>query len=189
MGNRTGRLLLFLGTLFMMASGYLQLYNMAENRFASIQSAEILSEMKGTTEKPPSDNFIVSESTVSSPYIGYLSIPTLELELPVADNWSYEKLKQTPCRFSGSLWENNLVVMAHNYENHFGKISALSPGDHVYFVDHQGLSLPFQVAAVDILPPTAVEEISDNDYDLTLFTCTYGGKNRVVVYCRKVLQT
>lgn len=189
MGKAFARLLIFMGIAAMVASGYLYLHNRAENRIAADCSAEILLDIKKNTETIPSEPSASANSTVISPYIGYLSIPALELELPVADNWNYEKLKQTPCRFSGSLWENNLVVMAHNYDCHFGKLSTLSPGDDVYFADSQGLTVSFQIAAVDILSPSAVKDVTENDYDLTLFTCTYGGHNRLVVFCNKVLQT
>ena len=35
-------------------------------------------------------------------YIGVLSIPSLELELPVISQWDYPALKVAPCRYSGS---------------------------------------------------------------------------------------
>ena len=35
-------------------------------------------------------------------YIGVLSIPSLELELPVISQWDYAALKVAPCRYSGS---------------------------------------------------------------------------------------
>jgi sortase A len=39
------------------------------------------------------------------------------------------------------------------------------------------------LVAQDILDPYAVEEMTAGNYDLALFTCTYGGKSRVTVYC------
>ena len=38
-------------------------------------------------------------------------------------------------------------------------------------------------AFLEILQPTAVEEMTSGDYDLTLFTCTYGGATRFTVRC------
>jgi hypothetical protein len=35
------------------------------------------------------------------------------------------------------------------------------------------------------LDPYAVEEMTSGEFDLPLFTCTYGGKSRVTVYCDK----
>ena len=67
--------------------------------------------------------------------IGYLEIPELELVLPVLSAWSYEVLREAPCRYSGSLYLDDLVVCAHNYEAHFGRLRALSPGACVRFTD------------------------------------------------------
>jgi len=39
---------------------------------------------------------------------------------------------------------------------------------------------------VETLQPTAVEEMCSGDWDLTLFTCTLGGKFRVTVRCDRV---
>ena len=118
-------------------------------------------------------------------YIGYLSMPTLDLELPVMSTWSYPQMKLAPCRYNGSIRGEDLVIMAHNYSNHFGKISQLSVGDNLSFTDADGVTTVYTVVAQDIVESTAVEEVTDGTYDLTLFTCTYGGGSRVTVYCNK----
>lgn len=119
-------------------------------------------------------------------YIGYLSIPALNLELPVMSGWDETRLKIAPCRYSGTLRGEDLVIMAHNYTNHFGRLRSLSEGDSVTFTDMAGNVTQFQVVGVDILAATAVEEMTAGDFDLTLFTCTYNGQNRVTVYCDRV---
>lgn len=119
-------------------------------------------------------------------YIGFLTIPSLELELPVMADWSYAQLKIAPCRYTGEGDSNDLVIMAHNYDRHFGRISGLHPGDTVAFTDMNGVTVYYEVVALDILAPSAVEEMTAGEYDLTLFTCTYGGKTRVTVRCDRV---
>jgi sortase A len=83
----------------------------------------------------------------------------------------------------GSVRGNDLVIMAHNYNSHFGRLSKLSEGDRVTFTDMDGILTTYEVIALDILNPYAVEEVTSGDFDLTLFTCTYGGKSRVTVFC------
>lgn len=119
-------------------------------------------------------------------YIGFLSFPTLELELPVMGFWSYDKLKIAPCRYAGNLHSDNLVIMAHNYQSHFGRLNEMSVGDTVLFADVDGKITEFVMAGKDILEATAIEEMTSGAYDLTLFTCTYGGASRVTVYFDKV---
>ncbi len=80
-----------------------------------------------------------------------------------------------------------MVVMAHNYDRHFGRISSLNIGDPVQFVDAKGNIFRYIVAKHETLEPGAVKPMTNNDYDLTLFTCTYGGASRVTVRLERVL--
>ena len=116
-------------------------------------------------------------------YIGYLSIPALNLELPIMSDWSYAQLQIAPCRYHGSIRGEDLVLMAHNYRSHFGYINRLELGDQVIFTDMDGKTTVYTVVGQDILDPSAVEVITAGEYDLTLFTCTYGGASRITVYC------
>ena len=118
-------------------------------------------------------------------YIGYLSIPALELDLPIMADWDYPSLRIAPCRYAGTVNGNDLVLMAHNYARHFGKIPSLDLGAEVFFTDMNGNTTKYQVVASDVLEPQAIEEMTAGHYDLTLFTCTYGGKTRATVYCNR----
>lgn len=148
---------------------------------------ESTEEVVSETEETESTKYDMTTVTVDGyEYIGYLTIPALDLELSVMSSWSYPKLKVSPCRYSGSIAEGNMVICAHNYSRHFGRIKNLSEGDEVYFTDMDGNTYCYEVAEVTTLAPTAIEEMTSSGYDLTLFTCTYGGKSRVTVRCSLV---
>ena len=114
-------------------------------------------------------------------YIGVLQIPLLELELPIASEWNYPNLKTAPCRYSGSAYLNNMIICAHNYSSHFGKLKSLSEGDAATFTDMAGNVFIYKMVERETLNPTDIEEMEDGDWDLTLFTCTVGGKTRVTI--------
>ena len=44
----------------------------------------------------------------------------------------------------------------------------------------------YEVLEIEILKPTEVSEMINNDFDLTLYTCTSDSKNRVTVRCNRV---
>ena len=119
-------------------------------------------------------------------YIGVLELPELSLTLPVMSDWDYPKLKDAPCRFSGSAYHNDLVIMAHNFQSHFGKIGSLSSGSRIIFTDMDENVFTYQVVQTEILNPTEVEDVTSGMWDLTLFTCTTGGQYRVAVRCESV---
>lgn len=99
--------------------------------------------------------------------------------------WSYPKLKKSPCRYRGSVYKDDLVIAAHNYRTHFGRIKDLSEGDEVIFTDIDGNIFYYEVALLEILAPNAVVEMESSEWDLTLFTCTLGGASRVTVRCKR----
>ena len=117
------------------------------------------------------------------PYIGVLSIPLLGLELPVIQEWNYPDLRIAPCRYVGSVYTGDLVIAAHNYIAHFGNLKHLQPGAPITFTDMEGNKFHYEVAVLETLEPTAVDEMTSGEWDLSLFTCTIGGKMRVTVRC------
>ena len=118
--------------------------------------------------------------------VGILRIPALELELPIISQWSYPDLQTAPCRYSGSAYLNNLILCGHNYSSHFGNLKELREGDIITFTDMDGNLFTYEMAERETLMPTSVEEMTGGDWDLTLFTCTVGGKSRVTVRCDRV---
>lgn len=94
-------------------------------------------------------------------------------------------MKVSPCRYEGSVYLNNMVICGHNYNTHFGTLKDLEKGDLLTFTDMDGNVFWYQVMVIEILQPTAVEEMVSGDWDLTLFTCTTGGATRVTIRCDK----
>ena len=77
-------------------------------------------------------------------YIGVLTFPAFDMEMPVMSDWSYPKLKISPCRYSGSAYKKDMVICAHNYDCHFGVLKSMIPGEIITFTDMDGNELiPF----------------------------------------------
>ena len=201
-----------LGFLLLAAALVLTFYNICDDNRAKATSqeiVEILQEDHVPVEKQEStgkvDPVCVTEPQKQIPnyilnpemampvktvngqeYVGMLSILELSLQLPVINNWDYPKLKEAPCLYTGSAYQDNLVIMAHNYQSHFGKINTLSIGSRLTFMDMDGNVFQYQVVATELMNPTSVDEVVNSQWDLTLFTCTIGGKSRIAVRCERV---
>ena len=192
MRNKLGTICMILGTVLILAALSLFLWNRREAEQAGEAAADILPQVveqiaESAAEAPaPPDPFdpTMTEAEIDGYlYIGYLSIPALGLELPVMSEWDYNRLNIAPCRYSGSTKTDDLVIAAHNFAQHFGGLSGLTGGEQVIFVDMDNVVSTYTVVAVEILAPTAVEEMTNGEYDLSLYTCTYGGRSRVTVRC------
>ncbi len=197
MWHKIGTVSMALGTVLVLAALSLFLWNRWEDARAGVVIEEIQPAVEeyietaggeeNTGETSGSDSLEMAVAEIDGyEYVGYISIPALGLDLPVMSSWSYEQLKIAPCRYYGSTKTGNLVIAAHNYSRHFGNIKDLSQGDAVSFTDMEGTVTRYEVEEIDTLNPTAVEEMTDSGYALTLFTCTYGGQSRVTVRCSRV---
>ena len=197
-----GRGLMAAGLVLMAAALLLTGYNLWEEHRAEQSAVRVLAALEPKAEAPapaaemtdPGETEIPdyllapemempTETVEERDYIGVLELPALGLSLPVLSQWSYPALKEAPCRYTGSVYKNDLILCAHNYPSHFGSIKNLLEGDQVIFTDVDGNTFRYKVAEVEILSPTAVEEMESGDWDLTLFTCTIGGQTRVTVRC------
>ena len=192
MRNKLGTICMLLGTVLILAALSLFLWNRRKAEQAGEAASDILPQVveqiaETAAEAPaPPDPFdpTMTEAEIDGYlYIGYLSIPALGLELPVMSEWDYNRLNIAPCRYSGSTKTDDLVIAAHNFAQHFGGLSGLTGGEQVIFVDMDNVVSTYTVVAVEILAPTAVEEMTNGEYDLSLYTCTYGGRSRVTVRC------
>ena len=131
-------------------------------------------------------NLLGSISINGYNYLGTITIPRLNLELPVMDEYDYNRLKKAPCRYYGSIYTNDLIICAHSYRTHFGYLDRLKQKDMIVFTDIDGINYFYEVLEIEILKPTEVDKMINNDFDLTLYTCTSDGNNRITVRCNRI---
>ncbi len=118
-------------------------------------------------------------------YVGILELPSLELSLPIMADWDYSRLQISPCRYSGSAEQGDLVICGHNYLFQFDMIRYIAVGADVYFTNVEGLRYHYRVSATEVLKPVQVEEMihSDSGWDMTFFTCNMDRSTRFAVRC------
>ena len=201
--SRRGLCMMAAGFLLIAAALSLTVYNLWDDRRADIESEKVVGQLPGPSPAAPPQLEDPGEQEIpdyilnpkmdmpvmeidGNDYIGTLSIPSLELSLPVMSEWSYPKLRIAPCRYTGSAYQGNFVIAAHNYRTHFGLLGDLNAGDQVEFTDTDGNTFFYEVGEVQVLEPTAIEEMVESDWDLSLFTCTLGGRTRLTVRCKKI---
>ena len=202
MRRKLGNFCIFLGAVLLAAALLLLGYNCWDAARAGNAAEEILPALLDEMPDEPAvpdqplgtpveyldeDTLTMTEAEIDGErYIGWLDIPAIELELPVMSEWSYSRLKTAPCRYSGTVRGEDLVLLGHNYTRHFGKLDRLRVGDEVLFTDMDGVVYRYEVAARDVLDADAVAEMTAGEYDLTLFTCDATGVRRITVYCDMV---
>ena len=197
MGKWIGVICVFLGVVCILSAVGFVAYNRWEDKNAEEITQALLQDVQSVidepqpqqplpddTEKLPTEMATVNVGGYDC--IGILSIPVLDLELPVLTDWSYGKLKKAPCHYYGTYYEKDFVIAAHNYQSHFGRLSQLQAGDIVIFTDVHGADHYYEVALLETLPKEATQEMIVSGFALSLYTCTPGGANRVTVRCNAV---
>ena len=199
--RRPGTGLMAGGLLLMAAALLLTGYNLWDEQRASAAAVQVLEQMPEPAAAPqpspdPEEREIpdyllnpdMDMPTVEidgNDYVGTLEVPALELSLPVMSQWSDARLRIAPCRYAGSAYQSGFVIAGHNYRTHFGPFSRFHVGDQVIFTDVDGNIFSYRVAEIQVLSPTAIEEMVSGEWDLSLFTCTLGGQTRLTVRCEK----
>jgi len=187
--SKGARALMLLGCLLLLAAAALAAYNIVSEKNADERAEAAVTELKKVIpERTDTETAAKQMQTVTvdgSTYIGYISIPALNIDLPVNSEWSYPLLKKAPCRYKGSIFTDDLIIAGHNYQRHFGGLKLLETGDEVDFTDVDGIVYKYTVSSVEKLAGSDVTGMEDGDWDLTLFTCTIGGVSRVTVRCQK----
>lgn len=202
-----GVICVFLGVVCILSSVGFVVYNRWENKNAEEIAKDLLEDVQSIMdekqpEQPlPADTVNLPDDPEKIPTematvkvdgydcIGVLSVPVLDLELPVLTDWSYAKLKKAPCHYYGTYYEKDFVIAAHNYQSHFGKLSELQPKDLILFTDVSGTVYCYEVVLLETLPGNATEEMIASGFDLSLYTCTPGGASRVTVRCNIINQS
>lgn len=192
---RRGKLMLGLGVLLLCAAVGIYAIQQRQDRLAGENARMLLSELSQTLvlndaflQFGPDVTWDEEDEPVRVTYSGYpllgsVKVDSCGIELPVLSQWSYELLKVAPCRYSGSIAGEDLILMGHNYKSHFTPLNRAGVGDEVVFTDAAGSEYRYSVSAIETLHKTELERLTGTEYPLTLFTCTYGGQDRLVLRC------
>ena len=190
-----GKILVIIGVFLILISLTMTVYNKYEDLKAGKDANETLNIIKNeiTSQKHVIDTLPTDEvremKTINingDEFIGTITIPSINLELPVLSKFSNSNLKKAPCRYYGNLFTNDLIICAHAYETFFANLNKLKQNDLIIFTDVDGNVYTYEVLEVEVLKETDVDKMVNNEFDLTLYTCTYDNTGRVTVRCNRV---
>lgn len=190
--NKRGRKLILTGVVMIVCSLAFTAYNIWDDVRAGRSANSVVGAICDAADAELQDYLMFPDMEMpvreidGISYVGKLQIPSLSLELPVISEVSEASLRIAPCRYAGSAYNNTLVIAAHNYSSHFGRIKELQQGDEVIFTDVKGHGFIYGVTELEVLKSGDVEKMVNSKADLTLFTCTIGGVSRVTLRCDRL---
>lgn len=193
-----------IGTVLLLVALSIVLYNFYQDNNGNKISNEVVSQIKYKIPTVQYENDVPSmekeiinqyeetpQETEEEPllcingdyYLGIITIPSLNLELPILNNLTNKNLKKSPCQYSGSISTEDLIIAGHNYKSHFGRLQELNSGDEILITDINGVIHIYEVIQSEIISGYDVSsmKLGAEFWDLTLFTCTLSGQSRVTV--------
>ncbi len=185
-----GKVSIFLGLVCFALAISIIIYNRDEDNAAGVSAASLLegvdAQITNTAIDADPTGDMKSVDVNGQSFIGIITIPSIDIRLPIQQEWSSENAKTSPCRYKGSVYSNDLIVAGHNYQRHFGKLNQLLSGDTVIVTDIDGRQYYYEVTYTETIGTYDVDAMDEGDWDLTVFTCTIGGASRVTVRCEFV---
>lgn len=135
----------------------------------------------------------INEEIKGNKVIGIIKIPKVELEYPILEITTKETLNLSITKFWGKEINEigNVTLAGHNNLSGvmFGKIKKLEEGDIIELTDIQNTTLKYKVFKTYIIDPNDISCIlpeEENTREVTLITCTTGGKERYIVKAREI---
>lgn len=134
----------------------------------------------------------IEEAIKGFDVIGKLIIEKIDLELPVILNMTDEALEVSICYYTGAKpgEKCNMVITGHNFASgaHFGNLNKLDEGDLVQLASNDGTLYEYEVYEAVVIKPDDVAALYDNEneYELSLLTCTSHGNRRYLIRCKRV---
>lgn len=191
--RRRANVLIVVGLLLIAAALSLVVYNAWDSNRAARDSQEIVDALDADEDVSgdSSDGEMPTKNVDGYDYIGEIEIPLASIKLPVMAEWDYDRLRISPCRYTGSYLTDDLVICGHNYPAHFRVLLSIDVGADIYFDTVDGQRIHYLVANRETVQPTSIEHMVENDknsdtadeWDLTIFTCNLGGQTRCAVRC------
>lgn len=197
--KRPGKIMMMSGLLLLAAALLLSGYNIWDEWRAGVAAQRALEQLMNSmsvdsSQQEASDtdipdyelnpNMEFPQEEINGKYfVGTLELPTLGLSLPILSQYVQSDLGIAPCRYAGTAYRSGFVIAGHNYRTHFGSLSRLETGAPVYFTDVNGNRFTYHVVTFQVLEASDVEEMLSEEWDLSLFTCTYSGRTRLTVRC------
>lgn len=117
-------------------------------------------------------------------YIALLEIPKFNFELPVISSWKLGDVAAVPCRYSGSVYDNSLVIGSSDEDGQMSFVEELEVDDVLFITDMSGGKYEFSVETIQHSNNKISEmDFADSGFDLTLFVQSSGDSDFLLVRC------
>ena len=85
--------------------------------------------------------------------------------------------------YVGTLNSYPLIIGGHNSNSQFNKLYKIKEGAEVIIINLQGEKVVYKVKKIETIDGKDIKGMTETDYPLTLFTCTFNNRARLTIRC------
>lgn len=117
-------------------------------------------------------------------FAGIIEVPTYNRTLPIRAVWNKSKVSSFPCRYSGSIYNGNLIIGGSDNSGQFDFMKQITVSDTVFITDVTGARFTYQVTDIKLTRDVSSESLEAPDADLIFFARNTYSLDYTVVSCR-----
>ena len=118
-------------------------------------------------------------------YAGTLEIPAYDTFLPIGGQWSRTKILRYPCIYTGSIFDDSLILGGSDAPGQLDFMKKISNGDLLWITDMTGIRMCYEVSAIERTTDVSAEHLSKKESDLILFVRNTYAFDYTVVRCTR----
>lgn len=118
-------------------------------------------------------------------FIGIFDLPIYDVTLPIYAEWKKENITKYPCRYSGSVYDDSLIIGASDNQGQFDFMKIITTGDVMYVTDVTGLRYSYTVDKIEKTKDITTENLTSEDSDLVLFARSTYSFDYTIIRCKK----
>lgn len=164
---------IILGAILIIAAAGLLFYNIrgydvdVNKAIASIEKH--LPTIVETVPQEKGNNIMPSMEIDGESYIALIEMDAYNFKMPVRSVYDEKAIKEVPCRYDGSVYNDSLVIASVDEEGQMDFINNVNTGDKLTVIDMNGERFTYKVVKIDNSNTISKEVLCDGGYDLTLF--------------------
>lgn len=116
-------------------------------------------------------------------FAGIIEVPTYNRTLPIRASWDKSKVSSLPCRYSGSIYDKNLIIGGSDNSGQFDFMKQITVSDTVFITDVTGARFTYQVTDIKLTRDVSSESLEVTDADLIFFARNTYSLDYTVVIC------
>ena len=150
---------------------YFSIQNISENkrRDAINGIRELIPEINNSVleNKKNKDTAFVSINDID--FCGIIEVPSTKSELPIYGYWDKKKLPDYPCRFSGSIYNSDLIIGSSDRKGVFDFSDKLNIGDDILITDVTGNRYTYLISDIKSSKSISKDHLSKLNFDFLIF--------------------